>query len=250
MSGLAFRRPEHRIIVEALSAMDGEALLASRCFFGGGTAIVLTHGEYRLSRDLDFLCADAEGYRELRTRAVRDGLSAFFGPRAEAIRAFRVDQYGLRTIFRWRGEPIKFEIVREARLSLAGAIDPGLGVPLLGRVDQFAEKLLANADRCVDRSTARRDAIDLGYLLIDGTGIPAEAVAKAEAAYGVEIAGKIGWVLACLADPAEARAAAQALDMATADVIAATQRLRHAASIAWPKLDVAPSSALDPPPDP
>lgn len=166
----SFRRPGHRIIAEALAEMKASWLLGCKCFFGGGTAFVLQHGEYRLSRDLDFLCADAEGYRELRTKAVREGLSAFFGRQAEPIRAFRADQYGLRTVFRWQSQPIKFETVREALIPLEGAIDARLGVPVLGTADQVAEKLLANADRCIDRSTARRDAIDLGYL-VGTTGV-------------------------------------------------------------------------------
>lgn len=223
--------------------MTSEWLFDCRCFFGGGTGIVLEHGEYRLSRDLDFLCADADGYREIRTKAVREGLSAFFGPKAEAIREFRADQYGLRTIFRWEGEPIRFEIVREARIALSGALDTDLGVPLLSTIDQFAEKLLAIADRCIDRSVARRDAIDLGYLLTSEQGFPAEAIAKAEAAYGKDIAAKIKWVVDALADRVKVRAAADALDMNADDVVAAIARLKHAVGVAWPGLTMAASAS-------
>lgn len=42
--------------------MDATLLESSRCYFGGGTAIVLMYGEYRLSLDVDFLCSDVDGY--------------------------------------------------------------------------------------------------------------------------------------------------------------------------------------------
>jgi hypothetical protein len=100
--------------------MDHDLLQRHRCWFGGGTGIVPDRGEYRLSRDIGFLCADADDV------------------------------------------PLRFEIVREARISLAGRPDPSLGVPRLSETDRVAEKLLANADRCQDRATACRDAIDLG----------------------------------------------------------------------------------------
>ncbi|WP_246505868.1 hypothetical protein [Mesorhizobium silamurunense] len=63
-----FRKPEHRIMAEALGLMDRDFL----------TAIVMKLGEYRRSLDLDFLCADADGYRELRTRASELGVGGFF----------------------------------------------------------------------------------------------------------------------------------------------------------------------------
>lgn len=40
-----FRRPEHRIIGEALALMDRDILTANKCWFGGGTAIVMKFGE-------------------------------------------------------------------------------------------------------------------------------------------------------------------------------------------------------------
>ena len=70
-------------------------------------------------------------------------------------------------------------------VTLAGALSPALKVPLLGANDMFAEKLLANADRCFDRAVAYRDAIDLGRLADTNGGIiPPAAIEKAEAAYG------------------------------------------------------------------
>ncbi|MGK6315362.1 nucleotidyl transferase AbiEii/AbiGii toxin family protein [Neorhizobium sp. DT-125] len=81
-----FLRPEHRIIAEALALMDHACLLANECWFGGGTAIVLKFGEYRHSLDIDFLCASAAGYRELRTAATERGLAAFFPETVKGLR--------------------------------------------------------------------------------------------------------------------------------------------------------------------
>ena len=91
-----FKRQEHRVIVEALGLMDHAFLSANHCWFGGGTAIVLKLGEYRQSLDVDFLCSDADGYRELRSAAVEKGLRAFFPEPVESLRSFKIDQYGLR----------------------------------------------------------------------------------------------------------------------------------------------------------
>ncbi|TGV76791.1 hypothetical protein EN788_68290, partial [Mesorhizobium sp. M2D.F.Ca.ET.145.01.1.1] len=102
------------------------------------------------------------GYRQLRMSAVERGVRAFFPEPVEAVRDFRIDQYGLRTVVKLRGQLIKFEIVREARIPLQGRFDDDLNVPSLTPSDMFAEKLLANADRCQERAVGYRDAIDLG----------------------------------------------------------------------------------------
>src|SRR3546814_10282692 len=94
-----------------LGAMDASYLERTRCYFGGGTAVVLQNGEYRLSRDIDFMCADRDGYRELRTAAVRDGAHAFLGGAVEIVRPFVADQYGIRGIVALHGQRVRFEIV-------------------------------------------------------------------------------------------------------------------------------------------
>ncbi|UWM82661.1 nucleotidyl transferase AbiEii/AbiGii toxin family protein [Rhizobium sp. SRDI969] len=159
---MEFRRPEHRIIAAALRLMATDFLLANKCWFAGGTAIVIHLDEYRLSLDVHFLGADGEGYRALRMAAVESGVGAFFGRPVAGLRDFRTDQYGIRTVLTLDAQPIRFEIVREARIALEGTVDPRLSVPMLSLPDMFAEKLLANADRCQDRAVAYRDAIDLG----------------------------------------------------------------------------------------
>ena len=44
---VVFQRPEHVVIHSALHMLRTDFLLASKCWFGGGTAIVLANGEYR-----------------------------------------------------------------------------------------------------------------------------------------------------------------------------------------------------------
>ena len=219
--------------------MDAELLLRCGCYFGGGTAIVLQNGEYRLSKDLDFLCAEVDGYRELRTIAVTQAAQGFFGPRIQLLREFKVDQYGLRAVLSLNGQPIKFEIVRESRIRLAGAIDPDLGLPTLSVESQFAEKLLANADRCLDRSVAYRDAIDLGFLLSATDQIPAESITAAERAYGYHIRSQIASVFGALSSHVEVDRAVCTLEMDRYATMAALKRLRQASMVAWPDLQLA-----------
>ena len=38
-----------------LETLDTEVMRAHRCYFGGGTAIVLSHGEYRESADVGLM---------------------------------------------------------------------------------------------------------------------------------------------------------------------------------------------------
>jgi hypothetical protein len=96
-------------------------------------------------------------------------------------------------------------------------------------VDRIAEKLLANADRCQDASTQFRDAADLGMLAWRRGPFPDAAFAKAEAAYGEDIAGKLAWVLAALADPARIAATAAGLGMDSATLTSAIAALRQEA---------------------
>ncbi|MBY5518642.1 nucleotidyl transferase AbiEii/AbiGii toxin family protein [Rhizobium leguminosarum] len=224
---MEFRRPEHRTIAAALRLMETDFLLTNKCWFAGGTAIVMHLDEYRLSLDVDFLCANGDGYRVLRMAAVESGVGAFFGKPVAALRDIRTDQYGIRTVLTLDGQPIRFEIVREARIALEGTVDPRLSVPVLSLPDMFAEKLLANADRCQDRAVAYRDALDLGMLLTRYVEIPAVAV------HGQDIERKIGWVLARLEDETELRHAASVLQMDGDLAVRAIAALRGAARRLW-----------------
>ncbi|MEN5117852.1 nucleotidyl transferase AbiEii/AbiGii toxin family protein [Luteimonas sp. TWI662] len=61
-----FERGHHRRIAAVLDALDGDRLRQAQCWFGGGTAIALAHGEYRESVDIDLMVSDVAGYRCLR----------------------------------------------------------------------------------------------------------------------------------------------------------------------------------------
>lgn len=184
-----FERSHHRCIARVLEALDAERLRARRCWFGGGTAIALRHGEYRESVDIDFLVADADGYRQLRQEIAGPGnLDALIRDGASSIalaRDVRADQYGIRTALDVDGARIKFEIVREARiaLDLPGRSDVVCGVATLTTTDLAASKLLANADRWRDDSTFSRDAIDLAMMDLPPRRLH-PAVDKAAHAYG------------------------------------------------------------------
>lgn len=164
--------------------MNVAFLRDAKCYFGGGTAIALLLGEYRESVDIDFLCADQEGYRKLRASVFDRGLAELFTGKVETLREVRADRDGIRTVLAVEGVPIKFEIVREARIGLEGADVPEIPVPCLTRRDLFAEKLLANADRFGDKSAMSRDVIDLMVMESHWGPVPREAWEKASSAYG------------------------------------------------------------------
>jgi hypothetical protein len=182
-----FERPRHRSILQILHAMDGALLERAHCCFGGGTAIVLQLGEYRESLDIDFLCSDREGYRLLRNAIAPPTLGAVLRIPVTHVRDVRTQRDKISTFLEIGGTPVRVEFLLEARIRIDGAMDARLGVPVLSRVDMYAEKLLANADRALDRSQMSRDLIDLA-MMIDAWGpIPTAALDKAEAAYGQAI---------------------------------------------------------------
>lgn len=215
----------------------------NKCWFGGGTAIVLRFGEYRTSLDVDFLCSDTDGYREIRNHVVSKGPGAILPDDVKSVRGVRADQYGIRMFLEHRGLPIKFEIVRESRITVEGETDPVLKVPTLLVRDMFAEKLLANADRCMDRSTAYRDAFDLGRLVEANGSIPDDALSKARAAYGDDIERKAVWVVNKLCDRDEVRYASEALQMNTEVAAKAIASLREDFQRIWPEAKIDDNAA-------
>lgn len=187
-----FERAHHQLIAQFLCTLDGARLRELACLFGGGTAITLLCGEYRESVDVDFLVSDAAAYRSLRQQVrERDNLAPLLrtgAPPLEVIRGIRTDQYGIRARINVAGTPVKFEIVREARITLdpPDGNDEICGVTTLSRADLVASKLLANSDRGRDDSTFNRDALDLA-MLAPGTAALKRGLAKAEVAYGSDI---------------------------------------------------------------
>jgi len=71
-----FRREIYRSMARVLDALDAEVLARTSFRFGGGTCLALGHGEYRLSRDIDFVCSDPGGYAELRSSMREHGKAA------------------------------------------------------------------------------------------------------------------------------------------------------------------------------
>jgi hypothetical protein len=187
-----FDRPRHRQIARVLDALDGPLLRQRACLFGGGTAISLRFGEFRESLDIDFLVSDPTSYRELRRELTeKDGFRAIRrqgGASDLRIDALHADQYGIRTRVRVDDQPIKFEIVFEARIALEapGASDQVCGVSTLTLLDLAASKLLANSDRWADDSVFSRDLIDLA-MMAPSLPLLRRAVEKAEGAYGEAI---------------------------------------------------------------
>lgn len=179
-----FERAHHQRVAQLLTSLDAAKLAAHHCYFGGGTVIALLHGEYRESRDVDFLVSELASYRALRAIVSSDGIAGLFKQPVKALREARTDQYGIRTIIEVDGVPIKFEIVLEARIVLDCPPDDNAvcGIRALAPVDQVAEKLLANSDRWADDAVDARDLIDLAMMLDNGR-IPRQALDKAGRAY-------------------------------------------------------------------
>ena len=182
-----FRRPHHQRIAQLLGALDPDLLARAKCYFGGGTAIVLQLNEYRESVDIDFLCSDKQGYRTLRNAIAAPTLGAVLRTPVKHLRDVRTHRDKISTFLEIEATPIRVEFVLEARISINGAVDPVLGVPLLARDDMYAEKLLANTDRALDRSQMSRDIIDLAMMIQAWGPIPATALEKASEAYGQAI---------------------------------------------------------------
>ncbi len=226
-----FERPHHQRIGRVLASLDADLLRDRQCWFGGGTAIALTHGEYRESVDIDFLVSDAVGYRSLRqsSRGATD-----LGPLTRAgitpfplQRELRADQYGIRTFVMVDGVAIKFEIVREGRVAfdVPGRNDHVCGVAMLSRLDLATSKLLANADRWRDESVFSRDAIDLAMMDLPPRQL-LPALRKAMVAYGPDVATDLGLALAWLRERPQWRArCTQALAIAVPPA-AVVQRMR------------------------
>jgi len=209
-----FKRPHHQRIARILAALDADLLRRHGCLFGGGTCIVLRHGEYRESVDIDFLVSDATGYRELRQLLTGDrGINAITRHGAIpliAMREIRADQYGIRTLLQIDAQPIKLEIVREARINLTppGSHDVLCDVSTLTTTDLAASKLLANSDRYADDGVFNRDLIDLAMMEAKSAALH-QALSTAEAAYGQairrdlakaieRIKARPGWLARCM----------------------------------------------------
>jgi len=188
---MQFKREQHQHIARVLQNLDPSLLDGWGCYFGGGTALALLHGEYRLSNDMDFLISAIDGYREM--RALLTGVGGFKslakpGGVIGQVGELRADQYGIRGRIEVEGTSIKLEIVFEGRIRLDTPSDSDqiCGIRHLSSIDLAAEKMLANSDRWLDAATFSRDIIDLAMMDADRI-LFQRAMAKAELAYGASI---------------------------------------------------------------
>lgn len=183
-----FRRQHHQRVAEVLSALNAPLLAELDCWFGGGTAISLSHGEYRESVDIDFLVSEGRSYRALRQIVKDQGLDGLTDRMLNLSRPPFADGYGIRAAVLVAGVPIKLEIIHEGRIALdvPAPQDAICGVRTLTRTDQVASKLLANDDRGADTATFSRDLIDLAMMNPEVTALRAGA-GKAVDAYGATV---------------------------------------------------------------
>ena len=186
-----FTRPRHATVERILAQWDAGFLLDAQCYFGGGTRIVMSLGEYRESADIDLLCASRTGYRALRSTVTQISLGSIARAGISLAREVIADRYGIRTFIDMAGEKIKFEIIHEGRIEISGGIGE-FPVPALEPVSCFAEKFLANADRWNDESTLNRDIVDLAFMTVGWKGADAERGRKvATEAYGKSISDSV-----------------------------------------------------------
>lgn len=188
---MTFSRSHHQLIAGVLGCLNAARLRDHGCFFAGGTALALRFGEYRESVDIDFVVSGADAYRDLRSACKRNGLDAIAlpGQRAVTAHGMTMDQYGIRGRLAIAATAIKFEIIREARISLDAPrhTDQVLGVTTATLTDQVAMKMLANSDRWADTSVFSRDILDLAMVAPRGATLTS-ALHKASAAYGSDVA--------------------------------------------------------------
>ena len=184
---MCFKLDHHNKILTILESFNQKLLNESFAYFGGGTLITLDFGEYRCSKDVDFICpVSTSGYKRLRTAIYDGGYEALFDDLTQIeIGHSTTDQYGIRMLVIVGELRIKTEIIAEVRFEL----DPPrylewTPVPCLSLNDCFTSKLLANSDRYMDSSVEARDLIDLSVLRLHSP-IPSSAIDKAESAYEV-----------------------------------------------------------------
>ncbi|MDY6782230.1 MAG: nucleotidyl transferase AbiEii/AbiGii toxin family protein [Cyanobacteriota bacterium] len=155
-----FQAPLHKTIFTILSELKDETFAECQAYFCGETLIALSHSQFRLSKDIDFLVCAGSTYGSLRSRLDDDGYCALFKNTTQVglPQSLQTNQFGVRFPVVVNDVTVKVEIVVEARIDLG---EPETlswcPVPCLNRTDQIAEKLLANSDRALDTSVRSRD---------------------------------------------------------------------------------------------
>jgi hypothetical protein len=204
-----YRRALHQRIAGVLALMDAKFLEQAECFFGGGTQLVMSHGEFRESRDIDFLVSSKAGLRMLRETVQERSLGRIFRGKIHLAKEVRAERDAIRTYITEdpAAEPLKLEILVEARIELKGAPDKMLAVPRLELPWAIAEKLLANADRGRAKEHRARDVVDLAFVSLDVEDAAWVAGCElAQGAYGQVILRELDEVLKMLSLDAKYRA--------------------------------------------
>ncbi len=117
---MTFKLAHHNQILTILQSLNSEVLKEGSAYFGGGTLLTLNFGEYRWSKDIDFLSpVISSGYKHLRTVIFEGGYQALFRDLSKIqLGRGKTDQYGIRMIVMVDDVPIKTEIIAEARFEL------------------------------------------------------------------------------------------------------------------------------------
>ena len=179
---MTYRHPHHNVIAGILERMrNKEFLIRHGVFFGGGTAISLLHGEYRLSLDIDFL-VDAEGAVAVRNKIYTEGFNSFF---PDCVDTPNMDRY----LIRGYVQDVKVEFLLGSLTPISGKpLEQFFDIPTLDITSFMAQKLMANAGRgMMDPSALCKDIIDLGILAKHDMDSFPQALADAEAACGTTI---------------------------------------------------------------
>lgn len=184
---MKLRRSEHQAVSGILQALDGVQLRNRKACFGGGTRIVLALGEFRVSKDLDFICGNWDGFAALRIQCRSEGpRSLFLGRSISFPREARTERDVIRFLAEEGEATFKCEILYDPRFEPEPGHEPDWGqIPLLKREDCVIAKLLANDDRLHDRATAYRDLVDLAAMRQGWypEGFPENAIETANHAY-------------------------------------------------------------------
>src|SRR4051794_106249 len=111
----------HNQVVTVLRMLKAEFLESCGAYFGDGTLLALSYGEYRLSRNIDFLCCYGADFSRLRNAIYDRGLNALFQSAYvnsfQIPRELRTDRDGVRFSIAIADSILKFEIVAEGRIS-------------------------------------------------------------------------------------------------------------------------------------
>lgn len=222
-----YNRQRHQAIEKILNSFSCDALQQANCYFAGGTAISLLLNEFRESVDIDFLCSTAEGYKYLRNTVSMNGLGDLLDKPVKYLRDIRTERDKISTFVESDGIPVKIEIVRESRIDIHGTYNQDIMLPILSKEDLFAQKLLANADRGLDRQSKSRDIIDISAMIENWGEIPQSSWDKAVNAYGNQIPYYFAKSVQLIHNREHMRECLNALDMDEGWLIKTPQLLKN-----------------------